>query len=635
MRTPAVRLAFVLLLLGLWAGGATPARAGPGTWVDLDPPDSHPDARNVRAWVFATPGSVRPGAYGWVTVRVENRGGESHRVDLSIEPRYGEGGRNVFDQLDVGPHGDVTVHLPLPTGQRDYRLRMQRHGTTRCKPTVDLTGGAGSESEFLSLLDTTRGRAHHTWEETFAGLRLPCASGTPPDLTQRRTADLPERWVLLTGFDLVLVDAADPGLTSENERVLVRYVAGGGRLIAVRMGPQTDRSLARLRDDPSAKKSGGEGEGVESGFHGLGRWMMLPGDDPGEVSGLEAWLEQDAQGITGSSTTYPFAGGVPQAFWFVLDVPGLGKVPVQAFFILILLFAVLVGPVSYVFFRRRRRLALLLVVIPLGGFLFAGAILLYGFFSEGFRIVGAVRSFSVLDQRRHEAVTCAARTLYAGLRPSALTPDAATFFSAPEVGDEHLVDASIRFDIHREAGGRVEGALPSRMPTAFTSASQGRARHRLRFTRREDGGFDVLAGPDFMPLEGVDTLVLRTHDGSYYVRTASGRLEPLFSPRSIRAIHRLVHPMAYMPLESLELWTARRPVHFMTWSSGPPVNRTNAGPFGFAKWVRGRFPSGLAPGTYLARMTKAPVFDDLGLDVDWRDAHHVVLGILAEDDILE
>ena len=40
-------------------------------------------------------------------------------------------------------------------------------------------------------------------------------------------------------------------------------------------------------------------------------------------------------------------------------------------------------------------------------------------------------------------------------------------------------------------------------------------------------------------------------------------------------------------------------------------------------------------GSYLARMRRAPGFDDLGIEVEWKAARHVVVGLLAPDDVTE
>ncbi|MEE8327937.1 MAG: hypothetical protein V3R32_03985, partial [Nitrosomonadaceae bacterium] len=49
-------------------------------------------------------------------------------------------------------------------------------------------------------------------------------------------------------------------------------------------------------------------------------------------------------------------------------IPGLGDVPLGLFFLILLVFAVCVGPVNYFYWRRRRRLAMLLLTVPVAGF---------------------------------------------------------------------------------------------------------------------------------------------------------------------------------------------------------------------------------------------------------------------------
>ena len=58
------------------------------------------------------------------------------------------------------------------------------------------------------------------------------------------------------------------------------------------------------------------------------------------------------------------------------------------------------------------------------------------------------------------------------------------------------------------------------------------------------------------------------------------------------------------------------------------------GPEGLGRWLPWRLPE-LRRGSYLARMRQAPREESLGLDIEYRAAEHVVMGLLAEEDILD
>ena len=94
---------------------------------------------------------------------------------------------------------------------------------------------------------------------------------------------------------------------------------------------------------------------------------------------------------------------------------------------LLVAFAVLIGPVNLVFLKRIRRPALLLVTIPLLSAAASVGLLLYGIFYQGLDTKAARQSLTVLDQRSHHADTIERRKLFVGLSPGrGLRPGAAT-----------------------------------------------------------------------------------------------------------------------------------------------------------------------------------------------------------------
>jgi hypothetical protein len=339
------------------------------------------------------------------------------------------------------------------------------------------------------------------------------------------------------------------------------------------------------------------------------------------------------------SASRRFSGSMPTPLWLPLAIPGLGEVPVKAFFFLILAFAIVVGPLNYLYCRRKRNVALLLVTIPLTGFLCTLVILLYGFFSEGFGVSGSVRSFSVLDQRDHRAATCTGQTLYAGLQPAVLTPQPSSFFCSSSFRLEGVDrSAAALFRVDLDDGYRVEGgALPSRTPMPYTSVSVGPARARLRFRRRPDGALDVLAAPEFSPVEGVGALLLRTFDGAYYLMDAAGALKPqrVDGDAEARLLEGAARTLDDMPLAPGDIEDEDNPWGYSRrYQNRRAMEGIARGTEGLGRWLAWRLPE-LRKGSYLARTKQAPLEESLGLDIEYRAAEHLVLGLLAEEDILD
>jgi hypothetical protein len=636
MRRPVVTvLAFLLLVIA----GARQAHAAQGTWFPLDDKNGWPMSSRVRAWVRATDvRSSRPGAYGYVTVRLQNPGSSEHTARVMLVRRHTDSDGRITRTVKMPAGGDLTIHLPLPAqsypGEWDAAFALDDQRTRYMSGNL-WSAMHGDGLSTLHIVDSSEATQVQQMRSIQNTIGRYTSRGVASDFLARRPTELPDSWVMLSGFDLIMVNGLLPDLDPEHERMLQKYVAGGGHLIVLNVPKEGSRFGKMLTGDLSHRSGALANGEARTGCLGLGWWCALAPDASLDQPGLAAWRASRFLELGFYEDTRLFSGGLPSAMWFALDIPGLGEVPVRTFFFLILVFAIAVGPVSYVALRRRRKLAWLLVTIPAGGFACAAAILLYGFLSEGFGIRGSVRSFTVLDQRSHQAATCAGRTLYAGLQPGALRPDPETFFSSRNLMLQDNNGPSGGNLYHDLDTGRIEGsALPSRTPTTFTTATVGRARERLRFKRREDGGLDVLAGVDFVPVAGRGTILLRTPDGRYFAREASGTLRPIESTSS-RWRDSVVAPVAEMPMLRVQgdrFGNSRRVYHSGSYGR---LDESNDGEMGFVAWLKTRLDPDLEPGTYLARMEQAPGLDDLDLDVNYEDARHLVLGILAEDDILE
>ncbi len=99
-------------------------------------------------------------------------------------------------------------------------------------------------------------------------------------------------------------------------------------------------------------------------------------------------------------------------------IADIGLPPVRTYLVLITLFAVTIGPVNYWLLRRKGRLHLMLFTVPAAALLASGSLLAYVVVADGLEARLRARSFTQLDQRRHEAVSWARLSYYTGLAPS-------------------------------------------------------------------------------------------------------------------------------------------------------------------------------------------------------------------------
>jgi len=300
-----------------------------------------------------------------------------------------------------------------------------------------------------------------------------------------------------------------------------------------------------------------------------------------------------------------------------LSIPGMGEVPVWSFLLMILGFLGFVAHQILGVLRKRVRPTRMLVLLPATGLGFALAILGHGLLSEGLYIRGTMWSFTRLDQRDHTVAGVGTRTLYAGLSPGSLavSPDTlllARLHNGGERGPE------LRLDLDR--GGRVDGAiLPSRVAQSLVTTNVGRARERLRFRRRGDGALEVLAGPELRPLGHADAVLVRDFAGHTFRQSSPGVLTAI-DHAAPALLTRASESLAAMPHGKAQILVSPLPGSSRAWSTD---------------WLREQLGDTLAPGSYLAWVEAQPAFDPLGLEVEYREAVHLVLGLLAAEDILD
>lgn len=638
-----LRVRVLALLVGLLAALtiaaalAEPAHASDAyETVILDDRSGLSDAYRVRARVLWTPAGSRIGCRGYARVQVVNPTEKAHAVGLVLSPGHQPWDHSYRRTLAVPAGGTASVDLPLPFSRFGTELVFTLDGRAVDDVVYSSTGARRRSSALSILTITPGGRDAPAWERYVEEQVKRVANAAKVTLVSRAPDELPTSWTLLAGFDLVLV-VEGATLTPAQETVLARYVAGGGLLVFGTESTAADGPLDRLRTAAGATAEEGGGS---HGHHGLGRWFRLGRAWGTNSPLLREWFYEGASVGTavGSRTNQRHVGGMPDKFWLPLRIPGVDAAPTGVFFLLILLFAVVVGPLSYLYFRKRRRLPMLLVSIPVLGFVCTVGILLYGIFSEGFGVMGVVRSFSVLDQEAHLASAFSASTLYAGLQPAALQPrpDSVVHcasFTRQRRGQRGS-QATLQVDL--DAGFRMRGSiLPSRTPTPFVATTVGRARQRLRFRRREDGTFEILAAPEFAPLRARGSVLLRTQEGAYYLLAESGFLKPASRDVDVTsALRDIPAAAADLPLGGGEYIDSDAWYPTTRYLSAEETARVSLGQSSLPGWLGGRL-GRLPPGSYLARMQQPPLPENFGLEVDYRRQEHVVFGLLGPEDILD
>ena len=147
---------------------------------------------------------------------------------------------------------------------------------------------------------------------------------------------------------------------------------------------------------------------------GLGRidWWD-PAEEPRRSDeAAQAWIEEAL--VFGQASATPMSAENAESTFPVVE--GLST-PVRGLVLLMLLFAVLIGPVNILVLSWLKRRMWLLWTVPLGSALFSGAVVAYAFFSEGIAPKARTQVVTYLDQTTREAVTIGMRGYYAPLTP--------------------------------------------------------------------------------------------------------------------------------------------------------------------------------------------------------------------------
>jgi len=612
--------------LAALAALAAPVAAQEQTFtVPADP--SAPREQAITIVSDATAGARRPGGFGWVRVEAFNPDVASHEVELGVGDRSSLGGAHARRVVRLGPGERAALSLPVPYANWLNELVVRVDGGEPASSNI-VAAVPGSTSTLPSILALTDDASFGALLRARAEIEMPVLvdSGTLTGFVVKRVRDLPDAWQMLSAFDVIVLDARSDFLRPESQQVLADWVAAGGRLVVAGEAPSGDAPLAAMLDD--APRTPGT-----HGRAGLGQWMLAPRDEQCLGQDVMQWLRApELPGLGRSFSGLPHDGLASH-----LVIPGVGKVPRRQFLLLILAFIVAIGVITLMQVRRKRH-GRLLVVVPGTGMAFTFALLAYGYLSEGLGIKGVVRSVTLLDQRRHEAVDVAQRTVYAGLQPDDLQLAPGTLlvswdqFQGSDEQRQHRLELEL-------TNGWVVGsqALPARLPTSLATVSVCRPRERLRLRREGPQRLTIVPDAELRPSDEPGSLLVRDFQGEWWASTDDHTLRrpdpdelPLMLDRLLGEYQRLEAVTEAGWSENGAVFVGRaRAVNIQS----PALDSQMQ--LGLHGWVAGFANAELPPGSYLASVEDDPCVDDLGLTVRWVSSAHLVVGRLAREDLLE
>lgn len=219
-------------------------------------------------------------------------------------------------------------------------------------------------------------------------------------------------WLGFSRYDGVVVTDSDVRqMPPDVQSALWRYVECGGALLVLGGGalPESWKFEESLK--PKVSTDAGKIAVYDVGF---GQCIVSPEMDTKDLD-RDQWRL-----IVGSwmRTALPWRweDGVEQGNTIFPVVSSLG-IPVRGLFFLMLLFAVVIGPVNLIVLSRKKRRIWMLWTTPVISVITCLAVFTYATFAEGWNRHARTEGLTILDERVHRATTIGWTAFYSGLTP--------------------------------------------------------------------------------------------------------------------------------------------------------------------------------------------------------------------------
>lgn len=407
-------------------------------------------------------------------------------------------------------------------------------------------------------------------------------------------------WQAYSSLDMAVVET-ESGMPSQAELdALLAWVRMGG--VVMFSGRNVNQSMAAIEDvrgwleDRFLVQTSARGPlGVRTYQCGFGRVLVHSGEDllDGEEA-QEAILGILRSKIRTGLTPSP-RGSRISGSGVAPNIPGVGILPYRAFVTLMVIFAVVVGPINFWYMRRRDTPIKLLFTIPLLAAGSSVAILSYGFFWQGVSIRTDSHSVSLLDQRTGLVSTADSRALFAGLAPGrGLVPGQGTAIFPLGVDLVNRTDAT--YNIEQDGATSFDmGFLPSRVQVRQAVLTARTTHLRLEFD--ESAGGLVVRNALDVPVEG---LVVHNRDGAWY--SLVDRTIEIGGEARLALIDG-------SPKSDRQVWSERKPEEFWTFH---PLDLPE-----------------LPRGSYTAHLESDPFIDDCGIRTTEVSGSHGLLGVMG------
>ncbi len=549
---------------------------------------------------------------GWVPVRIliENR--RETAVALSVQCQSGWGdalGTRGSVRLDAGATEVLQWLVPYDPDQTTQGVDvLVSTSDRRIGHSLELLSyGHGSKNErHASILVVGERLAEDVNSVSDDPIRVQNLKGIDQMRAFARAiepADLPSDWRALSTVNLVVVQA-DVTLPAGALAMLDEWVRLGGVLLVDGTGPDVAGWFERAgwtRAERFTLRRSGEPDCPLYTRRGFGRVGAPPAAEPLGLKRIaqEILQQPESKGTRSTARDLPDGPFSPRLAGTMPYLPGVHDVPKRTLTLILILFALIVGPVQLHRLRSRpERTWNFLFFTPLVAIGFAALIVGFSIMSQGVTKRDAWTSVTWLHQDAHQASALFGRQIFAGT----------TFGGEPRLPSGGLVlpaELDLRPDdpevyhMVADRGGALAGAwLPARIPVTWRGAWSGSLRAALE-VRPDGAAIRVTSGFD------VSLAELHYCDASGKLWRAEEALQPGAS-------------LLLVPAAEAEDFNLARSLSSMLPGMPPPSEAI------------AHFSAALPRGCWRARAASAPWLPDCGVAARTVTAAHWVIGELPE-----
>jgi len=455
-------------------------------------------------------------SHGYMTrvIVLENTSpGRTHTVDL-VQASHEGGNRSAHlgdlsRRVVLAPESLIRVLLPAPPlpvfsnnslwvsiDGRRQRSPVQMPYSVSSRIGADLAGGSVPPLQFLVSRAINRDELHnaftrhgllksqkptvHTSSSSSGTVLLELLRAETP------TAQWAPRWLAYTCYDGIFLTAADLATASpEAADALWRFAECGGALVVQGNCPIPETWAAM----PLARVP----NGLKAYRTGFGTCIICPATSLAALGKAQLrYIKAEARAFERTWSSIFDKRRAHEDFPVVEQV----NIPIGGIFLIMVLFAIVAGPVNVLLLAKHDRRIWLFWTIPALSVFTTFTIICYMLFSEGITPTVRVGGVTILDERSQHATTLGLNGFYCPLTPRSGLHYSYDTEVTPRVFTSGVSSGSVRpRDVDWTADQHLySGWVQPRVPAYFALRTSESRTERLHIRKEADGCLSILNG---------------------------------------------------------------------------------------------------------------------------------------------